>query len=144
MARVNIVRPEAQYLSYAHTHSAGLDLIACMRDQATTQVVISPGGYATFPTGITVDLENDQVALVYPRSGLGIKYGVTLRNGTGVIDADYKGEVLVCLTNQDNNPFIVEKGMRIAQLVLTKYERFENVRIDEVVRGTGGFGSTGA
>jgi dUTP pyrophosphatase len=141
MARVNIVRPEAQFLSYATTHSAGLDLVACIEDSKT---YLYPGKSTIVPTGISLELEDDQVALVYPRSGLGIKYGIALRNGTGVIDADYKGEVIVCLTNQSESMFVLEKGMRVAQLVLTKYERFENVKIDEVVRGTGGFGSTGA
>lgn len=142
MAKVNIVRPEAQFLSYATTHSAGLDLIACLEPGKVIQLF--PGNSLTVPSGISLELEDDQVALIYPRSGLGIKYGITLRNGTGVIDADYKGEVMVCLVNNGDTPFRLEGGMRVAQLVLTKYERFENVKIDEVVRGTGGFGSTGA
>lgn len=108
-----------------------------------SHVVIYPDQNLTFQTGLTLELDDDQVALIYARSGLGIKNGITLRNGTGVIDADYKGELMICLVNTSDKPFTVENGMRVAQLVITKFERFDNVKIEEKVRGEDGFGSTG-
>ena len=140
MAKINVIREGARLPSYATTHSAGLDLAVCMEH---SHVVIYPDQNLTFQTGLTLELDDDQVALIYARSGLGIKNGITLRNGTGVIDADYKGELMICLVNTSDKPFTVENGMRVAQLVITKFERFDNVKIEEKVRGEDGFGSTG-
>ena len=97
----------------------------------------------TIHSGVSLNLLPDQVAFIFPRSGLGIKYGVVLRNGTGVIDADYKGEIMVCLQNNGNTDYLVDANERIAQLVITKFERLANVKVVDVERGTGGFGSTG-
>jgi dUTP pyrophosphatase len=140
-ATVNVIRDEAKALQYSTEHSAGLDLVACVPKNL---VFIEPGDYAVVPTGITLDLLPHQVAFIFPRSGLGINYGIVLRNGTGVIDADYKGEVMVALKNDGNSPYLVNTGDRIAQLVITNFDRFENVTVKEAVRGTGGFGSTGS
>ncbi len=140
-ATVNVIRDEAKALQYSTEHSAGLDLVACVPKNL---VFIEPGDYAIVPTGITLDLLPHQVAFIFPRSGLGINYGIVLRNGTGVIDADYKGEVMVALKNDGDSPYLVNTGDRIAQLVITNFDRFENVTVKETVRGTDGFGSTGA
>lgn len=140
MSTVKIIRDGARNLNYATSHSAGMDLVACLNEHIYT---LHPGEHATFNTGIILNLEPDQVALVYGRSGLGINHGIVLRNGTGVIDADYKGEVLVCLVNTGTEPVTIHNEMRIAQMVITRFERFENVPVNDTVRGTGGFGSTG-
>lgn len=142
MARVNVLRPGAAALAYATAHSAGLDLVACLPN-STDSIELKPGESISIPAGISLSLNDDQVALIYARSGLGIKHGITLRNGTGVIDADYKGEVIICLVNQGDCSFVIPNGMRVAQIVITKFERFDNVTIKEAVRGEGGFGSTG-
>lgn len=123
--------------------SAGMDLAACM-DEAVT---IAPRQLVRIPTGIAIALPGPEyVALVYARSGLGIKHGITLSNGVGVIDSDYRGEIMVGLTNLSDVPYTVQPGDRIAQLVVTpvvlpEVERVEE--LDDTSRGAGGFGSTG-
>lgn len=138
-AQLVVLRPEADASHYATTRSAGMDLTACT-EQA---VVIEPHGHVTVPSGVAVRLLEDQVALVFARSGLGIKHGIVLRNGTGVIDADYEGEIMICLENTSDEPYVLEPGTRVAQLVITRFHRFSNVHIKQVTRGDGGFGSTG-
>jgi dUTP pyrophosphatase len=138
-ATINILRKEAENVQYS-THSAGLDLVACY---SGTPMRIPVSGNITIPTGISLNLLPDQVAFIFPRSGLGIKYGIVLRNGTGVIDADYKGEIMVCLQNNGTADYLIDINERIAQLVITKFERAANVKVVSVERGTGGFGSTG-
>lgn len=140
MSNAVIIRDAARNLNYATSHSAGMDLIACLDEPIHT---LHPGEHGTFNTGIVLDLEPDQVALVYGRSGLGIKHGLVLRNGTGVIDADYKGEVLVCLVNTGTEPVTIHNEMRIAQMVITRFERFANIPVLDATRGANGFGSTG-
>ena len=123
--------------------SAGLDLRACLDEP----VIISPRQLVRIPTGIAVALPGPEyVALVFARSGLGIKHGVSLSNGVGVIDSDYRGEIQVGLTNLSNIPYTVQPGDRIAQLVVTPVVAPELEIVDELEdtdRGTGGFGSTG-
>ena len=128
---------------YATPGSAAMDLHACL-DQA---VVVPAGGRAVIPTGIAIALPSpDYVALVYARSGLGIKHGVAPANCVGVIDSDYRGEVLVGLQNAGSADYIVQPGDRIAQLMIAPVIQAD-VRLvddlDETQRGAGGFGSTG-
>jgi dUTP pyrophosphatase len=137
MQTVTIFDEVAKDISYATNHSAGLDLVS------TETRTLEPGESYLFGTGMTTQMQPDQVALVFARSGLAVKHGIRLRNGTGVIDADYKGEIKVCLQNDGTSPFAVERGERIAQLVLLPFTRFDNVPVKTTERKGGGFGSTG-
>lgn len=123
--------------------SAGMDLAACMDEEIT----IAPRKLVKIPTGIAIALPGPEyVALVYARSGLGIKHGIALSNGVGVIDSDYRGEIQVGLTNLSDKPYTIHPGDRIAQLVVTPVvlPQLEWVEeLDDTERGTGGFGSTG-
>lgn len=128
--------------AYATEHSAGLDLLAAV----AAPVVIAPGARALVPTGIAIALPTGYEAQIRPRSGLALKNGITLLNAPGTIDADYRGEVGVILVNHGDQPFTVERGMRIAQMVVARYDRvaWQPVdSLDETARGAGGFGSTG-
>ena len=130
---------------YATSGSAAVDLRAALEEDEV--VTIAPGARALIPTGLSISPESsDVVAIIAGRSGLGVKKGVSLANGIGVIDSDYRGEVQVCLINRGEEPFEVRRGDRIAQMmfmpVLTA--AFLPVdELDETVRGKGGFGSTG-
>lgn len=128
---------------YATPGSAAMDLHACV-DEAVT---IPSGGRRMIPTGLAIALPSpDYVALVYARSGLGIKHGVAPANCVGVIDSDYRGEIIVGLQNSGESDFTVRPGDRIAQLMIAPVVR-ANLQmveeLDETVRGAGGFGSTG-
>ncbi len=127
----------------ATSGSAGLDLCACI----DAPVEILPGGIALIPTGLSAQPERTDTALmIYPRSGLASRYGVALANCVGVVDSDYRGEICVPLINHGNAPFIVENGMRIAQLVVTPVilpEIEVSTSLSDTERGCGGFGSTG-
>ncbi|WP_130869877.1 dUTP diphosphatase [Intestinimonas massiliensis (ex Afouda et al. 2020)] len=123
--------------------SAGLDLRACLDEP----VSIAPRQLVRIPTGIAVALPGPEyVALVFARSGLGIKHGISLSNGVGVIDSDYRGEIQVGLTNLSDTLYTVQPGDRIAQLVVTPVVTPELEVVEELEdtgRGAGGFGSTG-
>ena len=137
------VRPGAKIPKRATPGSAGLDLCACT-DEPT---VLKAGERTVIPTGIAIAIENNETAaFVYARSGLGIKHGISLSNGVGVIDSDYRGEICVGLTNTSREDYTIEPGERIAQLVLAPIIPAEPVEVEELdktERGTGGFGSTG-
>lgn len=124
--------------------SAGLDLRAAVpEDDPTT---LPPGGRALLPTGLKIALPAGYEGQVRPRSGLAHRHGVTVLNSPGTIDADYRGEVKVLLVNHGAEPFAVERGVRIAQLVVARHARVAWVKqeaLEETVRGPGGFGSTG-
>lgn len=137
-AKIKVLHETAANLQYATTHSAGLDLVSC-----EDTLILSPGSHATINSGVSLELLSHQVAFIFSRSGLGIKHGVTLRNGTGVIDADYKGPLLICLKNDGTDEVVINKGDRIAQLVITDFQRVHNVQVIQKERGTDGFGSTG-
>nr|WP_315103532.1 dUTP diphosphatase [uncultured Fretibacterium sp.] len=125
---------------YATPASAGVDL------RASDGCVIPPGGRALVPTGLRIALPEGYEAQVRPRSGLALKHGVTLPNSPGTIDADYRGEIGVILMNLGQEPFIVEPGDRIAQMVVAPVARVawsEAEALDATERGEGGFGSTG-
>lgn len=128
--------------NYESSGSAGMDL----RANLTEPVVLSPLGRAIIKTGLFIELPLGYEAQVRPRSGLAAKKGVTVLNSPGTIDADYRGEIGVILVNLSNEPFTVENGERIAQLVIAKHERAEWLaaeELSETSRGEGGFGSTG-
>ena len=131
---------EARPPARAHEGDAGLDLCSA------EAVVIAPGGRASVGTGVAVAIPDGYAGLVVPRSGLAARSGIGLVNAPGLIDSGYRGELRVLLLNTDREePFPVEPGDRIAQLVLVPVSSAEPVEaaLDETVRGAGGFGSTG-
>lgn len=125
------------------THgSSGMDLLAACQ----APVVLQPGERVLIPTGIIISLPEDFEAQIRPRSGLAIKHGITLLNTPGTIDSDYRGEIQVIVINHGQEAFTITRGMRIAQMVLSKVvkARLEIVdNLDETHRGAGGFGHTG-
>lgn len=128
--------------SYATEKSAGMDLKADINEPVT----LGPLERALIPTGLYIALPDGTEAQVRPRSGLAAKHGISVLNAPGTIDADYRGEVKVILVNLSNEPFVVNPGERIAQMVVAQYAKveWEEVEIlDETLRGEGGFGSTG-
>lgn len=129
---------------YATAASAGMDLMAAV--PAEVPLVIAPGAWALVPTGLALELPEGMEAQVRPRSGLALKFGVTVLNAPGTIDADYRGEVGVILINHGREPFTVSRGMRIAQMVIAGVQQItlvETGSLGETARGVGGFGSTG-
>ena len=127
---------------YETALSAGMDLSAALEEA----LELGPGDRALIPTGLQIALPPGFEAQVRPRSGLAIKHGVTVLNTPGTIDADYRGEIKVILINHGKEPFTIERGMRIAQMVIEKHEHIEwkvVESLDETERGEGGFGSTG-
>ena len=129
--------------SYATDGSAGLDLPACLE----RPLIIPPGARVKIPTGIAIDLPHGHVAgLVFPRSGLATNHGISLANAVGLIDSDYKGEIIVAVFNQSEREYTIKPGDRVAQLVFIPVFRvaFEEVEeLGDSGRGPGGFGSTG-
>lgn len=128
--------------TYATEESAGMDLTAALEEA----VEIDTGDRMLIPTGLSIALPKGYEAQIRPRSGLALKYGVTVLNTPGTIDADYRGEIGVLLINHGKEPFTVERGMRIAQMVIERHSivEWEVVEdLDETKRGEGGFGSTG-
>ena len=137
------VRENAIIPKRATAGSAGLDLCACIDEPLT----VKAGERAVIPSGIAIALESSEVvALVFARSGLAIKHGISLSNSVGVIDSDYRGEICVGIINTSREDYTVNPGERIAQLVLAPVIPAEPVEVeslDETERGAGGFGSTG-
>lgn len=130
--------------TYATAGAAGLDLLAAV--PADAPLAIPPGGWAGVPTGLAMALPPGFEGQVRPRSGLAMRFGVTVLNAPGTVDADYRGEVKVLLVNLGTEPFTVDRGMRIAQLVVapvTQITLAEFGELGETARGAGGFGSTG-
>ena len=128
--------------SYATLGSAGLDLLAAIEND----ILISPMGRVLIPTGIAIALPQEYEAQIRPRSGLAIKNGLTVINSPGTIDSDYRGEILVPLINLSSEDFSVKRGMRIAQMIISKFEKINwNIVLElpEEARGDRGFGSTG-
>ncbi len=127
---------------YATALSAGMDL----RANIDAPIVLHPMERSIVPTGIYIALPDGFEAQIRPRSGLALKHGITVLNSPGTIDADYRGEVKVILVNLSNEPFTINNGERICQMVIAKYQqiRWNEVEIlDETERGAGGFGHTG-
>ena len=133
---------DAKHPFYQTEHAAGMDLEAFLEQSVT----IAPHERAIIPTGIAIALPHGYEAQIRARSGMTAKYGVVPANGVGTIDADYRGEIGVILLNTSDKAFAVEPGMRIAQMVVTRYETVEWDEVElleETQRGHGGYGSTG-
>ncbi|OHX65448.1 dUTP diphosphatase [Flammeovirga pacifica] len=127
---------------YQTVASAGLDLRAVLNES----IILNPLERKLIPTGLFIELPVGYEAQVRPRSGLAFKYGLTVLNSPGTIDADYRGEVKVLLVNLSNEPFEIKDGERVAQMVVAKHEQVEWEAVDELSdtdRGAGGYGSTG-
>jgi dUTP pyrophosphatase len=141
--RLQRLVPHAELPRYQTELAAGMDLHACLERPQ----VLAPGDIAVIPCGFAMAIPPGFEAQVRPRSGLASKHGVSMPNTPGTIDADYRGEVKVPLINLGREPFTVEPGMRIAQMVIARVERAEIEvveALDATARGAGGFGSTGA
>ena len=130
---------------YATPGSAGLDLLAAVREPVT----LKPGGRTLVPTGIAIALPQGFEAQIRPRSGLALNHGVTVLNSPGTVDADYRGEVGIVLVNLGEEDFTVTRGMRVAQMVIAVVDRLrwaevkDAATLSQSARGVGGFGSTG-
>ncbi|MGE0566987.1 MAG: dUTP diphosphatase [Bacteroidia bacterium] len=127
---------------YATEHAAGMDLRANLKEPIT----LKPLERTLVSTGLSIELPEGYEAQIRPRSGLAFKHGLTVLNSPGTIDSDYRGEVKVLLVNLSNEPFIINDGERIAQMVVSKHETikwYSVAKINETDRGDGGFGSTG-
>ena len=128
--------------AYSTKDSAGMDLRASLDEP----LELKPMQRALIPTGIYIELPEGYECQIRPRSGLALKHGVTVLNTPGTIDADYRGEIGVILINLSDSPFVVNDGERICQMVVTRYDKVDWVRVealDDSVRGAGGFGHTG-
>ncbi len=148
MSTLRIQRlPHAEGLalpSYETAGSAGMDLRAALAEDAA--LTLEPGARALIPTGLKMALEPGWEAQVRPRSGLALKHGITCLNTPGTIDSDYRGEVGVILVNLGQEPFVIRRGERIAQMVIAPVAQVsvsEVDTLDETTRGAGGFGPTG-
>lgn len=141
--KIKLLSPKAVLPRYATAGAAAMDLTACIDKPIT----IAPRQLVTLPTGIAIALPSaEYVALVFARSGLGVKHGISLSNGVGVIDSDYRGEIKVGLTNLSDEPYTIQPGDRVAQLAILPVTQATVVQVselDETGRGAGGFGSTG-
>ena len=143
IVKIKKLRDNAHIPMRATDGAAGMNLYACLDGLK----IICPGDLLMIPTGIAIELPNNKyAAFIYSRSGLGVKHGICLSNGVGVIDSDYRGEICVGLCNVSDEPYVISDGMRIAQMVIEPVHTPQIVEVDELSdtqRGTGGFGSTG-
>ena len=142
--RLSIVklRDDAILPAYQTVGAAGADLHACL-DEA---VVLRPLERKVIPTGLALSIPEGFEVQIRARSGMSIKHGITMVNGIGTIDADYRGELGILLINVSQEDFVIEPGMRVAQMVLARYEKAEWDQVDELdttERGAGGYGSSG-
>jgi dUTP diphosphatase len=143
--RINVpitLQAGAKAPAYATLFSSGADICACLEQD----MVLPSGSYAKVPTGLSMALPKGYEAQIRPRSGLAAKFGVTVLNSPGTIDADYRGEVQVLLINHGKEAFTIHHGDRIAQMVIAKYSQatfFLQESLEATERGQGGFGSTG-
>ena len=141
--KVRVANDSIELPTYETTSSAGMDLRAYLPDgsitlETTQRVLVGTGLYFEIPEGFEVQIR--------PRSGLALKQGITVLNSPGPIDADYRGEIKVILINHGDGPFVIEHEMRIAQMVIAKYQQIQFKLVKELAsseRGSGGFGSTG-
>ncbi len=143
IVKVKKLKENAVIPKRATSGSAGADLYACIDEP----VVIEPSQLVKIPTGIAIELQRpDLGAFLFARSGLGVKYGITLSNGVGVVDSDYRGEICVGLCNVSDKPYTIQPNERIAQMVIMPVVLADFAEADELgdtQRGTGGFGSSG-
>lgn len=124
-------------------HSAGSDLYACLENSV---VISKHGGVKLISTGVGIELPDGYEAQIRPRSGLAAKFGITVLNAPATVDSDYRGQILVILINHSDTDFVVENGMRIAQIIVSRHESPDFEIVEELTsteRGVGGFGSTG-
>ena len=143
LVKIKKLRTQAKLPTRGSDGAAGLDLYACLDEP----VLIEPRGLYKIPTGVAIALPDDStVGLIFGRSGLGVKHGVSLPNCVGVIDSDYRGELVVGIGNTGEKPYLLSPGERFAQLVVMPVFRaqlLETEDLGETARGDGGFGSTG-
>ena len=142
LVRFKKINPNASIPTYGSSYAAGCDLSACI-DQA---ISIPPHTTIKVPTGLAIELPENTVGLIYARSGMATRRHLAPANKVGVIDADYRGEIIVALHNHSEEAQTIEVGERIAQLVVAPFYHVEFEEVDELsetVRGEGGFGSTG-
>lgn len=128
--------------TYATTGSAGMDLLSANE----TPIVVNPHEVVLVPTGIIIEIETGYEGQIRPRSGLAVKHGITVLNSPGTIDSDYRGEVKVILINHSEKPFTINRGERIAQLIISSFEKIEwdnSESLSQTARNDGGFGHTG-
>lgn len=141
--KINIINTSQHALPvYETVHAAGMDL----RANLTESVTLSPMQRVLIPTGLFMELPVGFEAQIRPRSGLAFKHGITVLNSPGTIDADYRGEIKVLLINLGSEPFVIQEGERIAQMIIAKHETAEWTIVEtlgETSRGAGGYGSTG-
>ena len=141
--KIKKLRDSARIPCRATDGAAGMDLYACLDEPLT----LAPGQLAIVPTGIAIELpDNSCAAFLYARSGLGVKHGICLSNGVGVIDSDYRGEICVGLCNVSDKPYVIAPEERVAQMVIAPVllpEIVESDALSGTERGAGGFGSTG-
>jgi len=127
---------------YQTPYSAGLDLRANINEV----IIIKPGYHTLIPTGLHLELPKGYMAQITPRSGLALNHGITIINSHGIIDSDYRGDIGIILINHGYNPFVINPGDRIAQMVIIKFEQVEfelSDKLSDTERGEGGFGHTG-
>lgn len=140
--RIKKVKENAQIPKYQTEGSSGMDLCAAIDNT----IIIPPFNRVYIPTGIAIELPRGYEAQIRPRSGLSSKHGITLINCVGTIDSDYRGEIIVPLVNLSNSAYSISSGERIAQMIISRYERASIEEVNELSsteRGAGGFGSTG-
>lgn len=140
--KITKLHKDAILPEYRTAGAAGADFHACLDEPVTLQ----PMERRMIPTGVAMEIPEGYEVQIRARSGMSIKHGITMINGVGTIDSDYRGEFGVLLINLSQEPFTIEPGMRIAQMVVAKYERVEWQEVDELdetERGGGGYGSTG-
>lgn len=141
--KVKIINTSGHELpAYSTESSAGMDVRACLKEP----IILAPMQRALVPTGLRIQLPQGYECQIRPRSGLALKHGITLVNTPGTIDADYRGEIGVIMINLSNEPFTINDGERICQMVVTTYSHTTWVPVDvldETERGEGGFGHTG-
>ncbi|HZW07509.1 MAG TPA: dUTP diphosphatase [Phycisphaerales bacterium] len=140
--RLKRLSPRATLPQYHSDQAAGMDLAACL----DSPVTIAPGQIVKIPLGFAVALPIGYEAQIRPRSGLATRHGVTVPNSPGTVDSDYRGEMVVALINLGREPFTVEPGARVAQMIVAPVSHASILEVDELdstTRGTGGFGSTG-
>ena len=139
---VKLLRPNAALPVRITAGSVGYDIAACLSEE----IVINPGETKMIGSGFAIALESGYAAFIYARSGIGMKHGIIPANCVGVIDSDYRGEVMLGLKNTSDKPFTVKDGDRVAQMIIARCELPEPIlcqELDETPRGAGGFGSTG-